>query len=193
MCHVIHIYRRISVVPYQSVIPNSHQVPCNGFMLVAASQPAMQPNTDTHYQSLSVRSPYSSHAIVSSAEMSTWCQSWFPPRCQQWFQHMQHHTLPVGSRHVRCARADPALQCSSISCSYPVISVINIFSTVPHCSGSYFLFVVRTWYVPVPGTPWNLVPLGYVTNIAYNTMLLWWRCSHIRDISFKDIYVVIII
>ena len=71
MCHVIHIYRRISVVPYQSVIPNSHQVPCNGFMLVAASQPAMQPNTDTHYQSLSVRSPYSSHAIVSSAEMST--------------------------------------------------------------------------------------------------------------------------
>ena len=71
MCHAIHIYRRISVVPYQSVIPNSHQVPCNGFMLVAASQPAMQPNTDTHYQSLSVRTPYSSNAIVSSAEMST--------------------------------------------------------------------------------------------------------------------------
>ena len=40
-------------------------------MLVAASQPAMQPNTDTHYQSLSVRTPYSSNAIVSSAEMSS--------------------------------------------------------------------------------------------------------------------------
>ena len=66
-----HVYIRLSVMSYQSVIPNSHQVPCNGFMLVAASQPAMQPNTDTHYQSFSVRFPYSSHAIVSSTEMST--------------------------------------------------------------------------------------------------------------------------
>ena len=83
------------------------------------------------------------------------------------------HCLSAVVMHVRCARADPALQCSSISCAYPVISVINIGSTVPHCSGSYFLFVVRTWYVPVPVTPWNQVPLGYVTNIAYNTTLLW--------------------
>ena len=49
-------YRRISVAPYQSVKPNSHQVPCNGSMLMAAPQPAMQLSTDIQYQLLSVRS-----------------------------------------------------------------------------------------------------------------------------------------
>ena len=43
---------------YRAVIPNSHQIPCNGFMLMAAPQPAMQLSTDIHYQLLSVRSAY---------------------------------------------------------------------------------------------------------------------------------------
>ena len=52
---------------------------------------------------------------------------------------------------LRCARADPALQCSSVYYPYTVISVINIGSsvpptptlTVPRHSGGFVMFVVR--------------------------------------------------
>ena len=55
----------------------------------------------------------------------------------------------IGTLFFRSASADPALQCSSMSCSFPVISVINIGSSkpptsiVPCHSGGYVMFVVR--------------------------------------------------
>ena len=171
MCHVIHIYRRISAVPYQSVIPNSHQVPCNGFQMSPRCQPRCKPRCQRDVSRDSRRDVSSDSSIYNIVHcLSAVVMFSLPLRAPD---------VINGTLLVRRAIADPPLQCSSTPCSYPVIIVINIGSSVPSSSsvprrsGSYVMFVIRIWYVQVLVAPWDLVLLGYITNIACNTILLW--------------------